>query len=119
MVDDSGAGTAGRQRFVLASADLPADVVVTVIVEGDDAVVWRRPDGNIGAVARTCPHLDWDLAEACPAGDELVCRGHGWSIDGDGTAFKRNEFGRIDPKGTTRAWRLVERDDAIWLSDVT
>lgn len=109
----------GTRRCVLASGDLLPNVVLPLIIDGDEVVVWRRPDGDIGAVARSCPHLDWDLTEAGPVGDELVCRGHGWSIRADGAVFKRNESGREDPKGTTRAWHLVERDDAIWLDDVT
>ena len=31
--------------------------------------------------------------------DELVCPGHGWAFDGRGHTYKRNEFGRVDPKG--------------------
>jgi phenylpropionate dioxygenase-like ring-hydroxylating dioxygenase large terminal subunit len=28
-----------------------------------------------------------------------VCPGHGWAFDGHGEVYKRNEFGRVDPKG--------------------
>jgi phenylpropionate dioxygenase-like ring-hydroxylating dioxygenase large terminal subunit len=86
-----------------------------VTVEGHDAVVWGREDGSLAVVARRCPHLDWDLAEAQPVGCELVCPGHGWSIDGTGRVFKRNEFGREDPKGHTEHWLAFVRDGKIWV----
>ncbi len=91
----------------------PAPAPVTV--DGRDAVVWRRADGSFAVVARQCPHLDWDLAEAHPVDCELVCPGHGWSIEGDGRVFKRNEFGREDPKGHTEHWLAFVRDGKIWV----
>lgn len=107
------------RRRLLGAGEVPPGVAVPVVIDDADVVVWRGGDGRIGAVSRACPHLDWDLADACAVGDELVCRGHGWSIRTDGEVFKRNEFGREDPKGTTRTWRLVEHDDAIWVEGVT
>jgi phenylpropionate dioxygenase-like ring-hydroxylating dioxygenase large terminal subunit len=93
---------------VIPASDVPGRAIVPVDVAGDDAVVWRAADGRAHAVARWCPHLDWDLAEAVWRGDELLCAGHGWSILGDGRACKRNEHGRVDDKGATRTWRLRE-----------
>jgi hypothetical protein len=59
----------------------------------------------VRSAPRWCPHLDHDLAEGHVDGDELVCPGHAWAFDGDGHAYKRNEFGRVDPKGTVRRSR--------------
>lgn len=86
---------------------------VAVDVGSEEAVVWRARDGAPCAVARRCPHLDWDLVDSTVVGDELVCLGHGWSILGTGRVFKRNEFGREDDKGSTRCWPLRERHGAI------
>ena len=82
-------------------------------IAGEEAVVWHASDGQPCAVARRCPHLDWDLLESTVVGDELVCLGHGWSILGSGRVFKRNEFGREDDKGATRCWPLREHDGTI------
>jgi hypothetical protein len=41
-----------------------------------------------------------------------VCAGHGWAFDGDGHAYKRNEFGRVDPKGTVET-PVVDEHDAM------
>ena len=84
--------------------------VVPVEIEGNEYVVWRGRSGALGSAPRICPHLDHDLAEGFVVDDELVCPGHGWAFDGHGRMFKRNEFGRADPKGTVSALRL--RDDA-------
>jgi phenylpropionate dioxygenase-like ring-hydroxylating dioxygenase large terminal subunit len=104
-------------RRVIASSDVPGRAIVPVEVDGDDAVVWRDRDGRPRAVARWCPHLDWDLTEAIWCGDELLCAGHGWSIFADGRACKRNEHGRVDDKGTTRVWTLREHDG--WIEAAT
>ena len=90
--------------------------VVPVDVDGDEFVLWRARDGRVCSAPRWCPHLDHDLAEGYVDGDELVCAGHGWAFDGNGHAFKRNEFGRVDPKGVVVALQLTERDDEIELA---
>ena len=64
-----------------------------------------------GSAPRTCPHLDHDLAEGYVVDDELVCPGHGWAFDGRGHTYKRNEFGRVDPKGDVASLHLDEDDD--------
>ena len=89
---------------------LAPGAVVAVEVDGHEYVVWRGRSGGLGSAPRSCPHLDHDLAEGYVVDDELVCPGHGWAFDGRGRAFKRNEFGRVDPKGTVPA--LVLQEDA-------
>jgi nitrite reductase/ring-hydroxylating ferredoxin subunit len=90
--------------------------VLAVDVDGEEFVLWRARDGHVCSAPRRCPHLDHDLAEGYVDGDELVCAGHGWAFDGSGHAFKRNEFGRVDPKGTVGALQIGERDDEIELA---
>jgi nitrite reductase/ring-hydroxylating ferredoxin subunit len=97
----------------LQSAELVAGRVVAVEVDGDEFVVWRRADGSLAGAPRRCPHLDDDLADGYVVDDELVCRGHGWGFDGCGHAFKRNEFGRVDPKGDVGVLVLHEHDGVI------
>jgi phenylpropionate dioxygenase-like ring-hydroxylating dioxygenase large terminal subunit len=89
--------------------------VVAVDVEGEEFVVWRGWDGRVRTAPRRCPHLDHDLSEGYVSGDELVCAGHAWAFDGNGHAYKRNEFGRVDPKGTVALLDVDERGDVIEL----
>ncbi len=100
-------------RGAVVAAELPATDAVGDNAPADEIVVWRASDGTPCAAARRCPHLDWDLIDSTVQGSELVCAGHGWSIMGDGRAFKRNEFGREDPKGTTRAVAVRDHDGYV------
>jgi phenylpropionate dioxygenase-like ring-hydroxylating dioxygenase large terminal subunit len=94
----------------LPASQLPAGTVQPVELGGRDYVLWRGADGRVRSGPRYCPHLDHDLAEGWVSGNELVCPGHGWAFDGDGNAYKRNEFGRVDPKGAVET--LDVHDDA-------
>ena len=87
--------------------------VVAVEVHGVEYVVWRGRSGRLGSAPRTCPHLDHDLAEGYVVDDELVCPGHGWAFDGHGDAYKRNEFGRVDPKGRVPVLMLRDTRSGI------
>jgi phenylpropionate dioxygenase-like ring-hydroxylating dioxygenase large terminal subunit len=98
---------------LLAAAAVPPGAVVPVDVGGEVFVVWRARSGRLCAMARQCPHLDWDLAEASVVDDELVCPGHGWSFDTDGHAFKRNLFGRADSKDEVATLPVEEVDGEI------
>ena len=99
-------------RVSIASASVPAGAVVPIECSGDEFVLWRGHDGRVRGAPRTCPHLDHDLAEGYVVDNELLCAGHGWAFDGDGHAYKRNEFGRIDPKGTVEM-PVIHEHDAI------
>jgi nitrite reductase/ring-hydroxylating ferredoxin subunit len=99
-------------RVAIASASLAPGSVVAIDCRGDEFVLWRGHDGRVRGAPRWCPHLDHDLAEGYVVDDELVCAGHGWAFDGDGHAYKRNEFGRVDPKGTVET-PVVDEHDAM------
>jgi phenylpropionate dioxygenase-like ring-hydroxylating dioxygenase large terminal subunit len=99
----------------LPSTDLPAGAVRAVEVEGREFVVWRGADGAVRSAPRACPHLDHDLAAGHVAGTELVCGGHGWAFDGGGRTYKRNEFGRVDPKGDVPVLEIHEAAGMIEL----
>jgi 3-ketosteroid 9alpha-monooxygenase subunit A len=90
-----------------------AGEVRPIDVDGQDYVLWRGTDGRLRGVPRSCPHLDHDLAEGYVSGDELVCPGHAWAFDGDGNAYKRNEWGRIDPKGAVATLEIHEAHDIV------
>ncbi len=97
----------------LPAAALAPGAVRVVEVDGEEYVLWRGHDGRVRSAPRWCPHLDHDLAEGYVVDDELVCPGHAWAFDGDGNAYKRNEFGRVDPKGTVATLAVVEADDIV------
>ena len=100
-------------RMQLDSAALEPGRVVAVDVDGVEYVVWRGADGGLRTGPRWCPHLDHDLADGYILDTELVCAGHGWAFDGDGHTYKRNEFGRVDPKGDVSRLRVREHDGIV------
>jgi nitrite reductase/ring-hydroxylating ferredoxin subunit len=100
----------------IASTSVATGSVVAIDSDGDEFVLWRGRDGRVRGAPRWCPHLDHDLVEGYVVDDELVCAGHAWAFDGDGHAYKRNEFGRVDPKGTVDAPRINEHDAVIEVS---
>ena len=99
----------------LDAGALPVGTIAPVELGGEEFVVWRGSDGRVRSAPRRCPHLDHDLADGYVAGAELVCAGHGWAFDGDGHAYKRNEFGRVDPKGDVPTLAVCERDHVVEL----
>jgi phenylpropionate dioxygenase-like ring-hydroxylating dioxygenase large terminal subunit len=86
-----------------------------VDIEDEEYVLWRGTDGRLRSAPRRCPHLDHDLAEGHVAGNELVCPGHAWAFDGAGNAYKRNEFGRVDPKGSVATLEIREEGGTVVL----
>jgi phenylpropionate dioxygenase-like ring-hydroxylating dioxygenase large terminal subunit len=97
----------------LPSSAVGSGAVVPVDLDGDDYVLWRGDDGRLRGAPRWCPHLDHDLADGYVVDTELVCAGHAWAFDGAGNAYKRNEFGRIDPKGTVETPEIGEAGGTI------
>jgi phenylpropionate dioxygenase-like ring-hydroxylating dioxygenase large terminal subunit len=99
---------------------IPSDAVEpgqvrAVEVDGEEFVCWRGHDGGVRTAPRICPHLDFDLADGFVVDSELVCQGHGWEFDGAGHAAKRNEAGRVDPKGEVPVLAVSEADGIIEL----
>jgi phenylpropionate dioxygenase-like ring-hydroxylating dioxygenase large terminal subunit len=99
--------------MILDRDAVPPGRVVAVEAEGHEFVVWRGRGGRLGSAPRICPHLDHDLAEGYVVDDELVCPGHGWAFDGHGSVYKRNEFGRVDPKGRVPVLTLHETEAGV------
>ena len=103
----------------LPSETVPRGAVIAVEAAGAEYVLWRGDDGTVRSGPRTCPHLDEDLAHGYVVDCELVCVGHGWAFDGAGHTYKRNEFGRVDPKGAVPMLTVVERDGIIECSTLS
>ena len=97
------------------AGELAVGSVHALDLDGEEFVVWRGVDGRVRSAPRRCPHLDHDLADGYVAGTELVCSGHGWAFDGDGRTYKRNEWGRVDPKGEVARLDVTEHDGIVEL----
>jgi len=97
----------------VSAAAIGPGAVCAVDVGDEEYVLWRGADGRLRSAPRRCTHLDHDLAEGHVAGNELVCAGHGWAFDGAGNAYKRNEFGRVVPKGSVATLEIREEGGTV------
>lgn len=72
-------------QVILQSDELGA-IPRRVVVDGQEIVVWRLPDGGIGALDDRCAHqaMRLSIGNALPDGC-LVCVAHGWTYHPDGT----------------------------------
>lgn len=72
-------------RVVLRSDEL-GSLPRRVVVDGREVVVWRLPDGGVGALDDRCAHqaMRLSIGTALPDGC-LVCVAHGWTFRPDGT----------------------------------
>ena len=91
-----------------------------VEVDGREYVVWR---GRNGAARQRAPHLPASRPRprrrATSSATSSCAAGHGWAFDGRGNTYKRNEFGRVDPKGPVPALTLREDADGIEIRDAS
>lgn len=97
---------------------LAPGAICPVDLDDGEFVLWRGNDGKVRSAPRICPHLDHDLVEGYVAGAELVCAGHGWAFDGNGSMYKRNEFGRVDHKGNVPRLAIDEHDGVIEITRI-
>jgi phenylpropionate dioxygenase-like ring-hydroxylating dioxygenase large terminal subunit len=101
---------------VASSADVPVSGVFSLVVDGEEIVLWRTAAGELAACDARCPHQWAHLGSAGAVdGAELVCLSHFWRFATDGAASKLAMNGRRDDKGATRAHAVREVDGRIEL----
>ena len=74
-----------RWQEVLRSEELGA-IPRRVVVHGQEIVLWRLPDGGVGALDDRCAHqaMRLSIGTALPDGC-IVCVAHGWTYNPDGS----------------------------------
>lgn len=76
--------------------------VVPVRLLGEDLVLFRDEQGELGLIARACPHRGADLCFGRLEGDGLRCPFHGWQFDRDGQCLEQPG----EPAGSTMHERI-------------
>lgn len=61
-----------------------AEAPRAVLVDGQRAVVWTGPDGELVAARDLCPHRRAPLSDGRVVDGEIHCPYHGWAYDGTG-----------------------------------
>ena len=69
---------------VCRASDLARGGIRPFQLNGRDWVVFRKADGELGAVSRFCSHMGADLSNGRVRGDELQCPLHAWRFASDG-----------------------------------
>lgn len=86
-----------------------------ILVDGSPVVLFRTRDG-VAALADRCPHRVMALSAGRIIDGDIECPYHGWRFNGDGkcTAIP----GLLDklPHVRTPAYRLMEREGALFVS---
>src|SRR5208282_3461521 len=96
---------------VLRSKELQ-DKPVGIRLHGNDLVLFRGADGQIGCLCDTCPHRRMRLSLGKVVDDRLQCRYHGWTYDcrGDGESP-----GTPKLYATAVHYQSVERHGVVWI----
>lgn len=104
-------------RHVGSSAEVPANGLLAVDVDGEEIILWRSATGILAACEARCPH-QWAHLGAVGAvdGEELVCLSHFWRFTAAGVGSKVAMNGRRDEKGPIEMRRVREVDGRIELS---
>ncbi len=83
-----------------------------VRLAGQDLVLFRTPNGDIGALEDLCPHRRMRLSRGKVVGDRLQCSYHGWTFDCRGAGESP-----ATPKlhACARAFETAEHGGAVWV----
>jgi nitrite reductase/ring-hydroxylating ferredoxin subunit len=73
---------------VLLSEEVKTGKKRPVRLFGQDIVVWRRSDGQLGAIDSRCPHMGASLAVGRVVDDAVECPYHGFRYDETGTCIE-------------------------------
>jgi phenylpropionate dioxygenase-like ring-hydroxylating dioxygenase large terminal subunit len=89
-----------------------------VMLLGRPLVLWRREDGQLGALDDRCRHRSASLAGGrIGANGDLQCPYHGWTFDTEGRCreIPQQPGQPIPERCHTRAYRVQERHGLVWV----
>jgi phenylpropionate dioxygenase-like ring-hydroxylating dioxygenase large terminal subunit len=78
-------------------------------------VLFRTPDGQVGALEDRCCHKELPLSCGVVEGGGLRCGYHGLLYNHDGVVIEIPGQDRIPAKARVRTYPLVERDQILWV----
>ena len=95
----------------------PDRAVVTVRLLGEDLVLFRNDDGQLGLLGRRCPHRGTDLAFARCEDGGLRCVFHGWLFGPDGQCLQQPaepEGSQMHTQIRQTSYPVVERNGIVF-----
>ncbi|QDC10038.1 Rieske 2Fe-2S domain-containing protein [Oceanicola sp. D3] len=91
--------------------------VVPVKLLGEDLVLFRDSEGELGLIARGCPHRGADLCYGRLEDNGLRCPFHGWHFDRTGQCVEQPgepETSRMKENIKTTSYPVVEKNGIIF-----
>lgn len=91
---------------------------IAATVQGVPLVVFRGPDGLLGAFEDRCPHRNAPLSAGRVRGGALECAYHGWRFEPDGACISVPGLaGAPDARATqATAVPFTEQDGLVWVA---
>jgi phenylpropionate dioxygenase-like ring-hydroxylating dioxygenase large terminal subunit len=117
---DTGAGAVMRRYWQPAalSDELAAKrPVVPVRLLGEDLVLFRDAEGELGLIGRACPHRGADLCYGRLEDNGLRCPFHGWHFDRTGQCVEQPgepEGSKMHEQIQTKSYPVVERNGIVF-----
>lgn len=91
--------------------------VVPVRLLGEDLVLFRDTEGELGLINRRCPHRGADMCFGRLEDNGLRCPFHGWHFDRSGQCVEQPgepEGSRMHEKIKSTAYPVVEKNGIVW-----
>ena len=116
----TGAGEVLRrywQPAALSEELVGARPVVPVRLLGEDLVLFRDNEGELGLIARHCPHRGADLAYGRCEDNGLRCPFHGWHFDRSGQCVDQPgepEDSQMYKNIRTRSYPVIEKNGIVF-----
>lgn len=108
-------GFARNHWYAAAWATEIGDAPVARQILGETVVLFRQPDGVIGALEDRCPHRLAPLSLGECADGGLRCGYHGMVFNGRGDCIGIPGQAIIPPTARARAYPVAERYGLVWL----
>lgn len=104
-----------KNQWYVAAWQKSLDTPQRRVIAREPVVIFRSEDGNIHALADSCPHRFAPLSMGRVIGNALQCPYHGLEFDGRGTCVK-NPHTENDPSGMkVRSYPCETRQGAVWV----
>jgi phenylpropionate dioxygenase-like ring-hydroxylating dioxygenase large terminal subunit len=116
----TGAGKTLRQYWMPAalSDELNSNrPLVPIRLMGEDLVLFRNENGELGLIDRQCPHRGVDLCYGRLEKEGLRCPFHGWYFSPDGQCLEQPaepENSKLYEKIKTTAYPVIEKNGIIF-----
>ena len=116
----TGAGSVLRhywQPAALSDELMTARPVVPVRLMGEDLVLFRDNQGDLGLIGRHCPHRGADLCFGRREDNGLRCPFHGWHFDRNGQCVEQPgepEGSTMHQQIRTTSYPVVEKNGIVW-----